>query len=467
MAKVLLVQPHNNLKEKTNIAAPPSSLIIVATAIEHKHPVKIYDRNVELGENLESSDELFFKFLEEYKPDIVGFTTMTSTMLYDIVHLGPKIKEVMTKSIIIIGGVHPSIEPDSVLKEPYVDYILRGEGEEAFLEFCDTFDKNPDELGKLMNINKNPTRPFVDLNNVKFPDYSLVDTKKYRQFFIFTSRGCPGKCTFCYNIDMWGKNGNPCVRVYDTEKTKALFKEAIEKYGIVDFTISDENFITFKQRSIEVGEFLEKNYKGKINFLIFGRADFMKRNEDAIKVLRRAGLHTIQIGSETGSQRVLDFLNKNISVEIQAEAIEICKRNGIFSDASFMIGIPTETLEELKMTEKFIKETKPDIMDIKIFNPIPGTKVFDDLVIQGRIKKPQTLEEWADWTGNWRDMKHNFSNIPDDILWEYAERLWSYNYYRSRLKKAIFWILRGRFKYVATKIKQGLIKGYNKEGLEL
>ena len=461
MAKVLLVQPHNNLKEKTNIVAPPSSLIIVATSIQHKHPVKIYDRNVELG------DERFFKMLKEYNPDIIGFTTMTSTMLYDIVHLGPKIKEIMPKKIIIIGGVHPSIEPDSVLNESYVDYIMRGEGEEAFLEFCDTFDKNPKKLGTLKNINKNPLRPFMDLNMVKFPNYDLVDVKKYRQFFIFTSRGCPGRCTFCYNIGMWGKERNPCVRVYDTEKTKALFKEAIEKYSIVDFTISDENFMTFKKRSIEVGEFLARNYKGKINFFIFGRADFMKKNEDAIKVLKKAGLHTIQIGSETGSQRVLDFLNKNISVEVQAEAIDICRRNGVFSDASFMIGIPTETIEELRMTERFIRTTKPDIMDIKIFNPIPGTKVFDDLVEDGTIKKPKNLLEWADWTGNWRDMKHNFSKIPDAVLWKMAEKFWGYNYYRSRIKKAIFWIRKGRIKYVTTKIRQGLIKGYNKEGLEL
>ena len=119
------------------------------------------------------------------------------------------------------------------------------------------------------------------------------------------------------------------------------------------------------------------------------------------------------------------------------------------------------------MTERFIRTTKPDIMDIKIFNPIPGTKVFDDLVEDGTIKKPKNLLEWADWTGNWRDMKHNFSKIPDAVLWKMAEKFWGYNYYRSRIKKAIFWIRKGRIKYVTTKIRQGLIKGYNKEGLEL
>ncbi|MFA5020221.1 MAG: radical SAM protein [Candidatus Pacearchaeota archaeon] len=454
MAKVLLVQPHNNLKDKTEILAPPSSLIYVATAIEHKHPVKIYDRN------LSYDDEAFLSYLKEYNPDIIGFTAMTSTILYDIMHLGPIIKKEFPKAITIVGGVHPTIEPDSLLNEPYIDYILRGEGEEAFLEFCDTFDKNPRKLGTLKNINKNPMRPFLDINKLKFPNYSLVDVSKYSQFFIITGRGCPGTCTFCYNLGMWGKDGSPCVRVYDIEKTKMLFKELIEKHNIVDFTIGDENFITFKERSIEVGKFLRDNYKGKINFLIFGRADFMKINEESLPILRDAGCHTIQMGSESGSQRILDFLNKRISVKTQAEAMDICRRNKIFSDASFMVGIPTETYEDMELTEKFLKETKPDISDIKVFNPIPGTKIFDDLVAQGKIKKPVTLEEWAEWTGNWRDMKHNFSEVSDEVLEKMASRLWAQNYYRGRIKKALYWIKMGRFRYVLKKVKINLFKNY-------
>ncbi len=459
MARVLLIQPHNNIREKSKMIVPPSSLIHVATAIEHKHPVKIFDRN------LNFKDNFLFEFIRRFSPDIIGFTAMTSTMLYDIVYLGPLIKKAFPKIIIVVGGVHPTIEPDSVLNEPYVDFIVRGEGEKAFLEFCDTFDKSPKKLNKLKNINKNPLRPFLDLNTLKFPNYGLVDLKKYGQFFLFTSRGCPGRCTFCYNVGMWGKDGNPCVRAYDTEKTKEIFKEAIEKYGITDFTISDENFITFKKRSIEVGKFLAKNYPRKIHFLIFGRADFMKKNEEALPILKKAGCHTIQLGSESGSQRILDFLNKNISVKTQAEAIQICKKYGIFSDASFMVGMPTETIEEAEMTGKFIKKTKPDLVDIKIFNPIPGTKVFEDLVNEGIINKPKTLEDWASWQGNWRDMKHNFSKIPNDLLLQFAGKFWNYNYYRSRFQKALYWLRYGRVKYVLRKVRQGLIREYNKEGL--
>lgn len=454
MAKVLLVQPHRDIRLNSEEQyAIPSSLIVVATAIEDKHPVKIYDRN------LEKDDGKFLEFLREYNPDIIGFTAMTSPMLFDVIHLGPLIKQEKQDSILVVGGVHPTIEPDSVLNEDYVDYIIRGEGDESFLEFCDVFDKNPEGLKDLKNVNKNPLRPLVDMNTLKFPDYSLIDLKKYGQVFLMTARGCPGDCTFCYNSKMWGKDGHPFVRMYDTDRTKQFLKEAIEKYYITDFTIGDENFTTFRKRAIEVCNFLEKNYKGRINFFVFSRADCL--SDELLQALKRAGCSGIQLGSESGSQRVLDFLNKKISVEVQGKAFDLCRRNKIFSDASFMVGIPTETLEEAQITKEFIKKYKPDLADVKIFNPMPGSVIFDDLVKEGKIKKPETLEEWAEWSGNWSVIKHNYSQIPDDALLKIAGSIWNYKYYRTRIKKALYWIKRGRLKNVFKRTMKLLIRNYS------
>lgn len=454
MARVLLVQPHRDIRLNSEEKyAIPSTLIIVATAIKDKHSVKIYDRNIE------RDDSKFFDYLKEYNPDIVGFTAMTSAMLLDIIHLGPLIKEQNKKIIIVVGGVHPTIEPDSVLNEKYVDYIIRGEGDEAFLEFCDTFDKNPKRLGKLKNINKNALRPLIDMSKLKFPDYSLIDLEKYGQVFIMTSRGCPGDCTFCYNAKMWGKNGHPFVRMYDTEKTKQFLKEAIEKYNIREFTIGDENFTTFKTRAIEICKFLKKNYNKKVNFFVFSRADFV--DDEILQALKKAGCSGLQFGSESGSQRVLDFLNKKISVEVQGKAFELCRKNKIFSDASFMVGIPTETIEEAKMTERFINKYRPDLADVKIFNPMPGSLIFDNLVKEKIIKKPKNLEEWADWSGNWSIIKHNYSNIPDNLLLEIATKLWNYRYYSTRIRKALYWIRRGQLKNVIKKTRNLIIRKYS------
>lgn len=449
MAKVLLVNPHNDIREgKERIQPPiPLNLIYVGTFIEDKHSIKIFDRNLNLN------DEYFIKFLEEYNPDIIGFGLTTSEVLFDFIHLGRLIKKEFPKKIVIAGGVHPTIEPDSILSEPYVDYIIRGEGEEALLEFCDTFDKNPPKLKKLKNINKNPLRPFINMEKIKLPNYNLVDLKKYDTFYLSLSRGCPGNCTFCYSCKMWGVNGKPFIRAYSKEKAIQAVMQLVEKYQIKTFSIVDDNFIPFKQRAIEICHLLEKY---KVHFFCFGRADYV--NDEVLSALKKAGCHTVQIGIESGSQRILDLLDKRINVKQNYDAIMCCKRNEIVCDASFMIGLPTETVDDVKKTEEFIKMAKPDLVNLKIFLPLPGTELFDYCVTKGLIDKPKTLEEWGNWMGNMAIVNHNVSEISDAELLRLANKFKKIGLYKYRVKRFIYWVKIGEYRYLAKTIIKKLKK---------
>lgn len=445
MAKVLLVQPHVDIRNpKVLENAPlPINLVYVGTAIEDKHKVRIYDRN------LIPEDNLFLDFLRDFNPDIIGINSITSEMLFDLIHIGKLIKENFPEITIVIGGVHATIEPDSVLDEPYVDYIIRGEGEAAFLEFCDTFDKNKKYLKKLKNVNKNPLRPFVNMDDLKLPNYNLVDIPKYGLFYVNMSRGCPGDCSFCYSPKMWGIDNHPCIRAYSTEKTKELFKELIEKYHIKVFSIVDDNFVPFRSRAIEICNFLS-NYN--LHFFCFGRADYV--SDDILHALKKAGCHTIQIGIESGSQRVLDFLNKKVTVQQNIDAIKCCKRNGITLDASCMIGITTETIDELNETINMIKKYKPDIVNMKIFNPMPGTPLFDYCIKEGFFQKPKTLEDWAIWTGGMTQVYHNTSKIPNEILDKTVKEMWMTGFYKNKIKRFIYWMKIGEYKYALKSVKR-------------
>ncbi|MDP2924963.1 MAG: radical SAM protein [Nanoarchaeota archaeon] len=431
MAKVLLVQSHYDRREgKERSDQPiPLGLIYIGTAIEDKHDVKIYDRNL----NFKDSD--FFNFLESFNPEIIGFGITTSEVIFDFMYLGKLIKEKYPKKLIVVGGVHATIEPDSVLKKPYVDFIIRGEGEEAFLEFCDMFDKDPKKLKTLKNVNNNPLRPLSNIENLKLPDYGLVDINKYAAFYLSLSRGCPGNCTFCYSRKMWGKDNHPFIRAYSKEKAIQAVKELVEKYKIRVFSIVDDNFVPFKSRAIEICKILE-NYDA--HFFCFGRADYV--NDEVLSALKKAGCHTMQIGFESGSQRILDLLNKKITVEQNYKAVECCKRNNITCDASFMIGLPTETEEDLEKTAEFIKKSRPDIVNLKIFLPLPGAELFDYCVNKSLIKKPTTLEEWADWTGVMIEVHHNVSQIPDKDLLKATKELRKVGYYKNRINRLIYWI---------------------------
>ena len=439
MAKVLLVQPNKNIQLGTIFykTEMPISLVYIGTAIEDKHSVSIYDRNLDID------DSKFLNYIKKYNPDIIGFTLMTSEMIIDYMNLGKLIKKEFPDKIIVVGGVHPTIEPKSVLDEPYTDYIIRGEGEEAFLEFCDTFDKGHDKLKDLDNVNNNPIRPHLDMNTLKLPNYNLVNLKKYGTFFIHLSRGCPGNCTFCYSCKMWGVNDNPFVRIYNTEKIMEFFKKVTEEYKLKYFTISDDNFIPFKSRALKVCNFLKDC---NVHFFCYGRADYV--NDEILKALKKAGCHTIQIGIESGSQRVLDLLNKRITVEQNIKAVECCKRNNIHCDASLMIGLPTETKEDLKMTMDFIKKTRPNTVNLKVYNPLPGPPLFDYCVKEGLLNKPKNLEEWSTWAGGFFRVQHNVSKISNEELMKATREGESIDYYKNKFKKFIYWLKVGNFNYV-------------------
>lgn len=439
MAKVLLIQPHDDIRDPRKKADPctPLSLIYIGTAIKRDHTVKIYDRNLDIN------DKNFISLLKNFNPDIIGLTSMTSLLLLDLIHLGKLIKREFPKGIIVVGGIHATIEPKSLLNEPYVDYIIRGEGEEAFLEFCNTFDRDPKKLKEIKNVNLNPLRPYLNMDNLTLPDYNLINLKEYEHFYVSISRGCPGNCTFCATAKCWGLNGRPFVRSFSTKKSLQLFKEIVEKYKINVFEIVDDNFVSFKSRATQICDYLRKR---KLYFWCFSRVDYL--DDKILKELKRAGCHTIQIGAESGSQRVLDFLNKNVRVEQNIEAIKCCKRNNITCDASFMIGLPTETIDELKETMLLIKKYQPDIPNVKIYNPLPGAPLFDYCVEKNLIKKPTTLKEWAIWTGDHRTVNHNVSTVSVRDLLQVSQNLWKTHYYRTRIKKFIFWVKAGNFSNV-------------------
>ncbi len=440
MAKILLIEPHQDIlkKELNKRIDSPLNLLFLATFINDKHQVKIYDRN------LYPNDEDFCKFFKNYSPDIVGITSMTSLMLHDLIRVAKLTKKLSKNVTIIIGGTHATIEPESLLNEPYIDYVLRGEGEEAFLEFCDTFDKDKNKLKKLKNINLNPLRPLMNMEDLKLPDYSLIEIEKYEHFYVTLSRGCIGNCTFCSNHKMWGKNNKPFVRMFSVKKCLDLFDNLINKYHIKTFSLMDDNFITFKDRVKAICNYLEGK---KLNFFCFGRADCI--NDEILGYLKKAGCHTIQIGIESGSQKMLNFLSKRTTVKQNEDAILCVERNGLTCDPSVMTGIASETTKDLNMTFNLIKKVKPSCTDAQIFNPMPGTPIFEYCLEKNLITKPKTLEEWANWTGDWTldsGINHNVSEMSDEYILKITKEIRDYRVVRNKLKRLLFWIKRGEFK---------------------
>jgi radical SAM superfamily enzyme YgiQ (UPF0313 family) len=271
------------------------------------------------------------------------------------------------------------------------------------------------------------------------PNYDLLDVRKYRITTFYTSRGCMGKCKFCYNR---GRK----LRFYNTEKVIKLMTGVIEKYNIKEFTIADDNFATLGERTERICNALSKY---NVIFHCFMRVD--QAHDEVMKNLKKAGCWAIQFGFESGNQRILDFINKGTTVAQNIKAIEQCRKYKIFIDGSFIIGLPTETEQEMMDTVRFLRKYKPDVVSLCVFKPYPRTELYDYCIKKGLIKQPQTIEQWIPFC-NINKGEPNFSEIPTERIIKTTKEFNNYSHILY-FKKFLLLLLNGHGNYALFKIR--------------
>ncbi|MDI6737842.1 MAG: radical SAM protein [Nanoarchaeota archaeon] len=433
MAKLLFIQPSfsANPEKREFETAVPLALVYIATVAENNgHSVKIIDRNMDFN------DKSLIISIKNFSPDLVGITAMTGYMINDALHVAKIVRE-NSNAEIIWGGVHPSLRPANTLSHPLVDYVVRGEGELVFSEIADYKDKGKDFSG-LYNVNLNPMREFVELDKLPLPNYDLVDVKKYDAVGVQTSRGCPFRCSFCYNDGFWGKEGMKRWRGYSTNKTIELIQMVAERYKRKQIPFYDDNFPNNRKRAIEICNGIS-NLDLKI--YIFSRVNYCQ--EEMMQAYKKAGVWIMQFGLETGSQRLLDFLRKDVTVQMMSDAIKQCKKHRMLVDGSFMIGLPTETKADLQQTVKFINENKIDFPGLKIYHPYPSTMAYDYCIEKKLITEPINLEEWAS-RGALERANLNVSEIPTETLMKIKQDIERKAMIKGWVKKGCIMLREGR-----------------------
>jgi len=185
---------------------------------------------------------------------------------------------------------------------------------------------------------------------------------------IITSRGCPHSCTYCHN----SKRDSP-FRFNSAERVVSEIEDLIKKYNVGAIFFLDDNLFAYKKRLIKICELIkEKNLK----FIWGGNARADNVDLETLKMVKEVGCKQITYGFESGSQRILDVLNKEEKVEDMARAIQLTKKAGMKVNGTFMIGNPTETIRDIRMTQKFIKENPIDSYGVCITTPLPGTQLW-------------------------------------------------------------------------------------------
>jgi radical SAM superfamily enzyme YgiQ (UPF0313 family) len=358
---------------------PPLGLMYLAAYLEKysNHQVNILDCQV-LRYNLEKLKEEITKI----KPDVVGITAMTFTLL-DVIKAVKAIKEIDPNIKVILGGPHVHIYPEETLNINGVDYVVIGEGEIPLKNLLDNIN-NPDYLKQIQGvvfknqeqiINNGCVAPIQDLNSLPFPARHLTPYKKYSSSLgkrfpvttMFTSRGCPFKCLFCDRPHL-GKSfrARSAMNVVDE-------MEECQKLGIKEIFIYDDTFGVDRQRVLDICSEVKKRNLD-ITWDIRTRVNTV--DEEVLQALKNAGCQRIHYGVEAGTPKILAVLRKGITLELALKAFNLTREIGIQTLGYFMIGSPTETKEDILQTIKFVKKLKPDFAHFTITTPYPATDLY-------------------------------------------------------------------------------------------
>jgi radical SAM superfamily enzyme YgiQ (UPF0313 family) len=397
---------------------PPLGLLFVASYLKTKsnHIIKVIDTQVE---------ELDYKKLSEKlkneKFDIVGITVTTFT-LTDVIKTIEVVKNTNKNAKIVLGGPHITIYPEESLKLKNVDYCVIGEGEISFYNLVKKLESGEKPFNvkgivfkdeeKIINNGFSP--PITNLDFIPFPDRTLTPYKKYSSLLakrtpittMFTSRGCPFKCSFCNRPAVGNK-----FRAMSAKRVIEEMEMCLE-LGIHEFLIYDDTFTINKKRVKDICNLIIEK-KLDVGFDIRARVDTL--NEELLKLLKKAGCRSIHYGIESGTEKILKILRKDISIDNAKYIFELTRKEKIQTLAYFMIGNPTETKDDILQSFKVMKLLKPDFVHLTILSPFPATQVYSDALNEGIIEE---------------DVWLNFAKNPSEL---FTPPYWSENFSKEEL----------------------------------
>jgi len=399
--KILLIKPNGIADE----IIPPLSLGWLATQVRNRHAVTILDA---LKEGLSSGE--IAHIAADGCFDIVGFQAWSKD-IHEIKRTASQIRNNRPESKIIVGGIHPTMLPEGTMRffGEAIDFGFRGEGEIGFPLFVEAVgSKNLDSSGlsgipgliwrDTGEIRVNENAFSEDLDSIGLPAWDLMPPASYPRtphgaFYrnfpiapIVVTRGCPFPCTFCSAKEASGAR----LRKRSLDNVLEELLLHYHRFGVREFQIEDDNF-TLDRDYVE--QFCRGLQKKEIqmtwSFPNGVRLDTL--DSSILKLMKTSGCYALNFGIESGSPRILEMVNKKMTVEKIAQQLHIAHEAGFELGGFFIIGFPTETREEIEQTIDFACSLPLDRIGVFYFQPFPGTPLYKLLVSQGEIP-----EDWAE-----------------------------------------------------------------------
>lgn len=374
--------------------------------------------------------------------DLIGITVLTS-MLREAADIAKRAKALSRHSLVVLGGPHATVEPESTLQLPGVDAVAIGEAELTMVALAKA-GLDPEGVPGLWHRRngdtiQGPAPEFLeDLDSLPFPAWDLLDMERYVSLWyqldavryglkgtsIMASRGCPYRCAYCQPTlrTLFGKR----IRRRSPPHLIAEMVELRDRFRIDGLMWLDDTFLIDAEW---MRGFCEQVLDAKVD-LIWGcnvRAD--RTDEDTLAVMKEAGLRIIHLGIESASQRVLDEVyDKGITLEQVRDTIAAAKRLGLYVRGYFMLGAPTETLEEAQATVRLADELPLDDVTFSIATPLPHTHLYD-------MSRDMIDADFSEFDYYKRPVYRSGSVLPPSVL----DRLRKRAYLRFYLGRRRFW----------------------------
>lgn len=389
--KVQLITPPLGLAERYgNLAGAGSSapslglLMLAAVARYEGFPCAVVDASA-----LAMAPEELLGRLEEFRPDILGISS-TTLAIAEAGRIAVEAKRLLPGLIVILGGPHVTAAPrETLTRYPVFDVAVIGEGEATFGELLQALEagKSPALVAGVLFregdcLVETEKRPFLtDLDSLPFPAWDLLEgfpdryppaPFKVRQLpaaILVTSRGCPNTCIFCDRSVF----GSSC-HAFTARRVVAEIEELHRSYGVREFSLEDDTFITFQKRLVDICRQLIDSKLG-ISWTCLGRVNHV--SPENLALMKQAGCWQISFGIESGSANILDIIRKKVTLDQVRHAVRLCHEAGIHSKGFFIIGHPGESRETLRETVRFALELPLDDMSVSFLTPFPGTELYE------------------------------------------------------------------------------------------
>ena len=385
-ADVLLVVPPG-IRSNT----PPLGLLYLGAQLE-KDQVSV--RAIDCGMEGLSVDEALAR-IRDMNPAIVGLSA-TTPEIQAAEDMAALIKDARPETAIVLGGPHPTLDPAGVLAQPAVDYVVRGEAEFSFSEFCRAYLGGRRTDFQIRGLSYKADGQMVhladremiaNLDDAPMPARHLLPMSLYRNYgrvykrkpvqVMITSRGCPFRCIFCAH-EIFGHR----YRFNSAERMIEEIKVLIRDYGAREILFREDNFTASKER---IYKFCDLLHKENLDITWMALSHINSIDADLARTMREAGCWHLGMGVESGNPEIQRVLKKNLDLDRARRAFDTVQNAGLRTLAFFMIGNYCDTAETIEQTIRYARKLNTDFAIFTITTPFPQTELFDLAVQNGLI----------------------------------------------------------------------------------